>query len=90
MVDGHRQRGTQTATCFTNAFELHWQVKVGFGQEVRPCPTRLPGFEFQAIAHAAGVVFKNFPCGGAERQLPDARVFHPTGEAHQLGTSIFA
>ncbi|MNC22044.1 hypothetical protein D3C75_700330 [compost metagenome] len=62
---------------------------MGFGQEVCPCPTRLPGFEFQAIAHTARVVFKNFACGGAKRQFPQARVFHAAREAHQLGAGIF-
>ncbi len=61
-----------------------------FGQEVGPCPTRLPGFKLQAIAHAAGVIFEDLTRGGAERQLPDARILHPAGEAHQLGASIFA
>ncbi|AEW74584.1 hypothetical protein EcWSU1_03156 [Enterobacter ludwigii] len=89
VVDGHRQRRTQTAACFTNAFEFHRQIKMGLGQEVGPCTAWLPGFEFQAITHAASVVFKNFTCGGAKRQFPDARVLHATGEAHQLGTGIF-
>ena len=40
VVDGHRQRRTQTAACFTNAFEFHRQIKMGLGQEVGPCPAR--------------------------------------------------
>ena len=33
---------------------------------------RLPGFEFQSVAHAARVIFQNFTRRNAERQLPDA------------------
>ena len=90
MVNGHRQRGTQTAPRFTNTFELHRQVKMRFGQEVGARAARLPGLKLQAITHAAGIIFQNFARGGAERQFPDARIFHPAREAHQLGTGIFA
>ncbi|CNU88727.1 Uncharacterised protein [Salmonella enterica subsp. enterica serovar Bovismorbificans] len=37
------------------------------GQEVGSRPARLPGFEFQAIAHTARVVFEDLARGGAER-----------------------
>ncbi|EJK89854.1 hypothetical protein UUU_29730 [Klebsiella pneumoniae subsp. pneumoniae DSM 30104 = JCM 1662 = NBRC 14940] len=90
MVNGHRQRGAQTAARFTNAFEFHRQIEVRFGEEVGPCSARLPGFKLQAIAHTAGVIFEDLAGSGAERQLPDARILHPAGEAHQLGASIFA
>ena len=90
MVDGHRQRGAQTATCFTNAFKLHRQIEVRFGQEVGTGAARLPGFKLQAIAHAAGVIFEDLARGSAERQLPYARILHAPGEAHQLGAGIFA
>ena len=61
-----------------------------FGQEIGARTTWLPGFEFQAVTHTTSVIFKDFTRGGAERQFPQARIFHPTGEAHQLGASIFA
>ena len=89
VVDGHRQRGTQTATRFTNAFELHRQIEVRFGQEVGARAARLPGFKLQTIAHAARVIFEDLARGGAERQFPDARVLHPSREAHQLGAGVF-
>ena len=60
-----------------------------FSQEVGTRAARLPGLELQAIAHAAGVIFEDLARGGAERQLPDARIFHSPGEAHQLGAGIF-
>ncbi len=90
MVDGHRQRRTQTAACFTNAFELHRQIKVGFGQEVCPAPPGCQGFKFQAIAHATGVVFQRISRAVVPGSSSDAVVFHAAGEAHQLGTGIFA
>ena len=89
MVNRHRQRGAQTAARFTNAFELHRQVEMRFGQEVSARAARLPGFKLQTIAHAARVIFQNFARGGAERQLPDARVLHSAREAHQLGAGVF-
>ena len=60
-----------------------------FGQEVGARAARLPGFELQAIAHAARVLFEDLARGGAERQLPDARVLHAAGETHQLGAGVF-
>jgi hypothetical protein len=47
VVDGHRQRRTQTAARFTNAFEFHRQVKVRFGQEVGPCPPGCQALNFR-------------------------------------------
>ena len=61
-----------------------------FGQEVSPRAARLPGFELQAIAHAARVIFEDLTRGSTERQFPQARVLHTTGEAHQLGARVFA
>lgn len=89
MVNRHRQRRTQTAARFTDTFEFHRQIKVRFGQEVSPRAAWLPGFKFQTITHTTGVIFEDLACGGAERQFPQSRIFHPTGEAHQLGASIF-
>ena len=90
VIDGHCQRGAQTATGFTNAFEFHRQIEVRFSQEVRTRAARLPGFELQAIAHAARVIFEDLARGSTERQFPQARVLHATGEAHQLGARVFA
>src|SRR5690606_35677056 len=85
----HCQRSTQTAACFANALEFHWQVKVRFGQEVGTRAAWLPGFELQAITHAARIIFKNFTRRGAEWQFPQSRILHATGEAHQLGARVF-
>ena len=61
-----------------------------FSQEVSPRAARLPGFELQAIAHAARVIFEDFTRSSAERQLPQSRILHATREAHQFGARVFA
>ncbi len=60
------------------------------GEEVGARAAWLPGFEAQAVAHAAGVIFQNLARGNAERQFPHARIFYAAGEAHHLGAGIFA
>lgn len=60
-----------------------------FGQEVGARAARLPCFEFQTVTHTTGVIFEDLARGSTKRQFPQSRIFHPTGEAHQLGASIF-
>ncbi len=60
-----------------------------FGQEVGARAAWLPGFEFQTVTHTTGVIFEDLARGSTKRQFPQTRIFHPTGEAHQLGASIF-
>ncbi|MNT20268.1 hypothetical protein D3C72_1555720 [compost metagenome] len=88
MVHRHRQRGAKTAAGFTDVLEVHWQIEMIGSQEVGPSTTWLPGFETQTVTHATGVIFQNFTCGGTKRQLPNAWVFHPAGEAHQFGPGV--
>ncbi|MOA22051.1 hypothetical protein D3C78_1425810 [compost metagenome] len=88
VVYCHRQCSTETAAGFTDALEVHRQIEVIGGQEVGARAAWLPGFETQTVTHATGVIFQNFTCGGTKRQLPNAWVFHPAGEAHQFGPGV--
>ncbi len=89
MIDRHRQRGTKTATRFTDTAKFHRQIEVLFGQEIGTRSARLPGFELKAITHATGIIFKDLTRGDTKRQFPDARIFYPAGEAHHFGAGIF-
>lgn len=70
----HRQRGATAWLPLTNAFEFHRQIEVRFGEENRSLLRPVARLKLQAIAHTAGVIFKDLAGSGADgsSQRPDS------------------
>ncbi len=89
VIHRHGEPGAHPSAHLADAGGIHLGIQVFWQQEAGAGAPRLPGLEAIAALHAACVLLEQLAGGNAEGQLPDPRIVHLAGKAHQLGAVIF-